>query len=212
MLEGSFDRLLRDLVEHHAIDLGRSRTGLGLLLLRRLRAGFGLVAVSVFFCRLGGDRVGHDLGVLARFAQDLGQVSANCFAFAVRVTRQIDGFGVYGCPLKIPDDLQLRRDDLVGRLEYVFRRDNDRLHRLLFSGFALAFALGLALGLLFSVLFAGQKDTDGLLRQVHHMAVGSLHVVVPAEILIDRLGLSRRLHDYKGSCHPSLCSLWNDFA
>ena len=57
--------------------------------------------------------------------------------------------------------------------------------------------LVLRLDFFFAVLFAGQKDADGLLRQVHHMAVGSLHVVVPAEILIDGLGLGRRLDDYE---------------
>ena len=74
---------------------------------------------------------------------------------------------------------------------------SDRLDRLLLGGLALAFALGLALRLLLAVLLAGQKDTDRLLRQVHHMAVGSLHGVVPAEILVDGLGLGRRLDDYE---------------
>src|ERR1700733_5765753 len=205
MLEGGFDCLLRDFVEHHAINLGRSRASeclddgfLGCLGARR-----GLVAVFAVLFGLGiglrGDfrgLFGHDFRVLARVAEDFLEVVADCFTFAVRVARQVDGFGGRGGLLQVANHLQLGRDDLVGRLEDVFGGNRYLLHRLLLDH-SLAFALRLPLGLLFAILFAGQKNTDGLLGQVHHVPVGSLHGVIPAQVFIDRLGLGRRLDDYE---------------
>src|ERR1700723_624341 len=183
-LEGSLDSFLRDFVEHHAIDFRRRTVRLGRLF---LGGGLGGLFVAFFFL------VHHQIRVLFGLAQDFSQVGADGFAFAVRVARQVDGICSTGGLLQIVDYLNLAGDYFIGRLKDILGRDGYRLDDLLFGrpGFGLAFLL------LFAVFLAGQQNTDRFLGQVHHVAVGSLDQVIPAQILVDCFRLSRRFDDYQ---------------
>ena len=196
LLESGFDGFLRDFVEHHAINFGRSAVR-GRLFLLGLGGGFGFVLVLFRAGVLSFLSFGDQRGVLFGFAQDFSEVRADGFAFAVRVTRQIDGFGAAGGFLQVVDDFELAGNDLVGWLKDVVGGDDDRLYGLGFRGFRAGFALGLALLLFLAVLFTGQKDADGLLGQVHHVAVGGLDRVVAAQVFVDSLRLSGRFDDYE---------------
>src|SRR5437870_706467 len=118
LLERLEDRLLRDLVEQHAVDVLRPR------------------------------------------AELLRDVPGDGFALAVGVGRQVDVLLVLGRLLDVLEHLRLALDDVV---------------------------LGREVAL--------DVDPELRLGQVHHVADGGLHLVVPPEVLAERLGLGRRLDD-----------------
>ena len=65
-----------------------------------------------------------------------------------------------------------------------------------FSGaFRASLGLALALLLFLAVFFAGQKNPDRFLGQVHHVAIGSLDQVVAAQIFVDCFRLGWRFDD-----------------
>ena len=201
MLEGGLDGLLRDFVEHHAVDGRHGELGLGDFY-------FFLWRVPVFRCV--GVLFGLEIGVRARVAEDFFEMRADGFAFAIRVAREIDGVGALGRFAQLVDNFDFSGNDLVLGLEDVCRSNHNRFGGLLLrSGFrALALGLGLALLLFaFAVLFAGQKDAYRFPRQVHDVAVGGLHGVVAAEILIDSFRLGRRFDNYQRASHAVLVSL-----
>ena len=124
---------------------------------------------------------------------------ADGFTFAVRVARQINCIGSLSCFPEVVDDLNFPGNYLVGRLKNISGSDHYRLGGFFLGCGVRAFGFFRLALLLFSlaVLLAGQKDTNRRFRQIHHVAVGSLDRVVPAEILIDCFRLGGRFDDYQ---------------
>src|SRR5262249_14435041 len=52
-----------------------------------------------------------------------------------------------------------------------------------------------------ALFFSGQTNTDRLLRQVQHVAHRRFDEIILSQILVDRLRLRRRLHNYQRTCH-----------
>ena len=128
MLEGRLDGLLRDFVEHHAINLWRASS---VFLLRASFRPWRCLRISSpspfrLLRRLNQPR----LRIFPRLAQNFRQVRANRLSLAVRVARQVDGLRAMRGLLKIPDHLEFGGNHFVSRLEDVLRRHYDRLRRL----------------------------------------------------------------------------------
>ena len=126
------------------------------------------------------------------------EMGADGFAFAVRVTCEVDGVGGLSCFAKLVDYFYLAGNHLVGGLEDIFGSDGDWLRRR-FLWFGLRAGLGFRFAFLFAfaVLLAGQKNADRLRGKIHHVAVGGFYRVAPAQIFVDRFRLGGRFNDYE---------------
>ena len=117
----------------------------------------------------------------------------NGFAFAIGVTRQIDGIGGVRGFAKIVNDFAFAGDDLERRLKNLLVvKFNQFPRRLCFLAPLLGFAPSLFTA---ALLFAGQTNANRFLGQVHHVADGSFDGEVPPQIFIDRFRLRGRFNN-----------------
>ena len=130
----------------------------------------------------------------------------DCFAFAVRVARQINGIRAVGRFAQVVDDLELAVDDLQGRLKNLHVVKRHRLaHRLDFQLLAALFRANFFLWRGFRFIgLIWQTNANRLFRQVQNVANRSFDDVVLAQILVDSLRLRGRFDNDERTSHSAV--------